>query len=98
MKYIKRKTEVEIKKEYEAGLIQRAVKDTSYHYLVCDTCQVAFLGDDLIRFSNGSMFCPLTRGFFFKRPCLASLVGGDESSFDRYYKERSSHKLHFARN
>lgn len=84
MKNVKRKTEQE--RSGEELLMPTKVNETSYYYWVCDRCSVAYFDNDIIlRASGGGYKCPLPRGFF-KRQCSSSIFGGDEQSFNKYYK------------
>lgn len=92
MKDIIKKT----KEEQEAVLKMTPceVSSTGMYALVCESCNKAFFGDDLVgSLSTGGyvclMFIPgrlLSKG----KTCNYRVYGGDEESFNRYYKIKKS--------
>ena len=88
MKEIIKKTEKE--RELGESLLKMTVKQTGYFYFACDTCNVAFFGDDsILSSSRGGKKCPLMiRKTFLKKEhrCENSIYGGDENCFNKYYK------------
>ena len=88
MKKVIRKTEKERREEFTCQ--GKMVKNTGYFYIVCDKCQMAFFDEDLISdCSDGFWRCPnlVKKGFWRKLGiCNNQIFGGDEKSFERYYK------------
>lgn len=88
MRLIIKKTEKE--RESETNEKEITVVSRGYFYVACDTCNMAFFTNDIILFdSNGYFRCPnKIKGGFIKKNsiCKNKMYGGDEESFNRYYK------------
>jgi hypothetical protein len=97
MKKVRLKTDAE--KAEEAGLIQRVkVSDTMNWFWVCDTCNMAYFGDDEILHVKDKAYMCLNEkvkcGALFSflevkpltRKCTGRVTGGTEDYFNRNYK------------
>lgn len=99
MKKVRLKTDAE--KAEEGGLTQRIkVSDTMNWFWVCNTCSMAYFGDDEIlhekdkgyKCLNDTKVSSLLKGFslfdkgVLKRQCNGQVFGGTEDYFNRNYK------------
>lgn len=88
MKKIIEKTKEE--REEAITFTEIKVKDTDNFYFSCDACGVAFFDEDIIlKDSKKYHRCPLKikNGIFKKEEiCRKKIYGGDEKSFNEYYK------------
>lgn len=77
MKKIIEKTEAERKAEETRSTIK--VSETHFYYWACGGCCTAYFNDDLIIKSSddGNHSCPR---------CGNHIFGGDEKTFNKYYK------------
>lgn len=60
-----------------------------YWYVVCTECNIAFFeGDKILATKNNDWKCPIviSKYIFRKRKCMRSLYGGEEKSFNKYFK------------
>jgi hypothetical protein len=86
MKEIIKKTEKEQKQERTCAIVK--VKSTGYYYWCCDKCMVAFFDDDLILKCNDGNYCIKERRNLWgiMKKCNNRIYGGDEDTFNKYYK------------
>lgn len=90
MKNVIKKTQKEIDAENKA-VVEKTVGSKNYFYVSCDKCNVAFFKDDIILEDaalKGNK-CPLIviKGIFRRKSvCMNQMWGGDEKTFNRYYK------------